>query len=149
MQTDLTAAKKEVACSLVGQLPTVGFVLLKLFLPTNVRGTGEEMIMDVLNAFDVRLIPWIFVLNISGHFLKKMNLPKFVPPVPVLLILASFFVCCGFGWAHTDVTGAKQVFVTVVEYGLGNGLCVAGIAIMGYDTFKGMASKLAKQGGKA
>lgn len=101
--------------------------------------------MDVLNAFDYRLIPWIFVLNISGHFLKKLNLPKFVPPVPVLLIFASFLVCCGFGWAHTEVEGAKQMFVAIVEYGLGNGLCVAGMAIMGYDSFKGLAKKLVKE----
>ena len=120
--------------------------MLKLFLPKAVRLTGEEMIMDVLNAFDYRLIPWIFVLNISGHFLKKMSLPKFVPPVPVLLIFASFLVCSGFGWAHCEVDGAKQMFVTIVEYGIGNGLCVAGMAIMGYDSFKGLAKKILKDG---
>lgn len=108
--------------------------LLKLFLPSSIRATGEEIFMDVLNAFDYRLIPWVFVLNIIGYWAKKVTLPKWLPPIPLLLFVASFFVCAGFGWAHTDVVGSKMVFVSIVEYGLGNGAIVAMLAIFGYDS---------------
>lgn len=115
--------------------------LLKLFFPNVFRDTGEELIMDVINAFDFRLIPWVFILNIIGYWVKKLNPPKWVPPTPLLLMLASFLICAGFGWAHTDAVGSKAIFVSIVEYGLGNGAIVAMLAIFGYDSVHAFTKK--------
>ena len=115
--------------------------LIKLFLPETFKAATEGLAMDIINAFDYRLIPWVFVLNIIGYWGKRMNLPKWVPPMPLLIMLSSFLICCGFGWAHTDVTGAKAVFVAVVEYGLGNGAIVAMLAIFGYDSVHAFTKK--------
>lgn len=126
--------KKDMILNFASQGIVFVMSLLKLFLPQTFRLTGEELLMDVLNAFDYRLIPWVFVLNIVGYWLKKLPLPKWVPPTPLLLMLASFLVCTSFGWAHTDVEGAKAVYVSIFEYGLGNGAIVAMLAIFGYDS---------------
>ena len=115
--------------------------LIKLFIPETFKAATEGLAMDIINAFDYRLIPWVFVLNIIGYWGKRMNLPKWVPPMPLLIMLSSFLVCCGFGWAHTDVAGAKAVFVAVVEYGLGNGAIVAMLAIFGYDSVHAFTKK--------
>ena len=131
---DSRETKKDMIISFASQGLVFVISLLKLFLPSSIRDTGEELFMDVINAFDYRLIPWVFVLNIIGYWVKKLDLPKWVPPTPLLLMLASFLVCTGFGWAHTDVTGAKAVFISIVEYGLGNGAIVAMLAIFGYDS---------------
>lgn len=127
-------SKKGMALNFVSQSIVFVLSLLKLFIPSSIRDTGEELFMDVINAFDYRLIPWVFVLNIIGYWAKKLTLPKWVPPTPLLLMLASFFICAGFGWAHTDVVGSKALFVSIVEYGLGNGAIIAMLAIFGYDS---------------
>ena len=126
--------KKGMALNFASQSVVFVISLLKLFIPSYVRDTGEELFMDVINAFDYRLIPWVFVLNIIGYWTKKLNLPKWVPPTPLLLMLASFLICSGFGWAHADVEGSKAIFVSIVEYGLGNGAIIAMLAIFGYDS---------------
>ena len=127
-------SKKGMALNFASQSVVFVISLLKLFIPSYVRDTGEELFMDVINAFDYRLIPWVFVLNIIGYWTKKLNLPKWVPPTPLLLMLASFLICSGFGWAHADVEGSKAIFVSIVEYGLGNGAIIAMLAIFGYDS---------------
>ena len=132
--TENRESKKGMALNFASQSVVFVISLLKLFIPSFVRDTGEELFMDVINAFDYRLIPWVFVLNIIGYWTKKLNLPKWVPPTPLLLMLASFLICSGFGWAHADVEGSKAIFVSIVEYGLGNGAIIAMLAIFGYDS---------------
>lgn len=141
--------KKDMVLSFASQGLVFILSLLKLFLPQSVRVTGEELFMDVINAFDYRLIPWVFVLNIIGYWAKKLTLPKWLPPMPLLLMLASFLVCTGFGWAHTDTVGAKALFISIVEYGLGNGAIVAMLAIFGYDSVHAFTKRrgFSKQGG--
>lgn len=127
-------------------LPLILF-MLKLLLPyTTLSSSGEEEIMDILNAFDVRLIPWVFVLNIIGYWMKKMKTPKWLPPIPVVLMLFSFLICSAFGWAYTDATGAKAMFIALVEYGLGNGVIVALLSTYGYDTVHAITKRV---GGKS
>ncbi|MFA6934680.1 MAG: hypothetical protein WCR70_05365 [Sphaerochaetaceae bacterium] len=92
----------------------------------------EEEVMSFLNAFDLDLIPWIIFINVLGKQLKKIKIPKWLPPVPALLLMASIAVCALFGWSHTTATGAKAV-VVVLEYGLGNGLLIGLTALGGYD----------------
>lgn len=92
----------------------------------------EEEVMSFLNAFDLDLIPWIVFINVLGKQLKKVKIPKWLPPIPALLLMASVAVCALFGWSHTDATGAKAV-VVVLEYGIGNGLLIGLTALGGYD----------------
>lgn len=134
MNTENRESKKGMALNFASQSVVFIISLLKLFLPSVFRDTGEELLMDVINAFDYRLIPWVFVLNIIGYWMKKMNLPKWVPPTPLILMLTSFLICTGFGWAHADVEGSSAIFVSIVEYGLGNGAIIAMLAIFGYDS---------------
>ncbi len=108
--------------------------LIKLCLPESFKAASEGLAMDIINAFDYRLIPFVFVLNVIGYWGKRITLPKWVPPMPLIIMLFSFIICAMFGWAHTTVEGAKAIFVTVVEYGLGNGSIVAMLAIFGYDS---------------
>lgn len=92
----------------------------------------EEEVMSFLNAFDLDLIPWIIFINVLGKQLKKIKMPSWLPPIPVLLLMASIAVCALFGWSHTTATGAKSVII-VLEYGIGNGLLVGLTALGGYD----------------
>lgn len=127
----------------VGQFLTLAITALKLFCPhTFFLEAGEEVTLTLLNAFDIRLVPWIFVLNIMGYWLKKLDMPKWVPPMPILVLVASFSVCSLFGWAHTDATGAKAMVISIMEYGLGNGAIVALIATYGYDTVHSFTKRL-------
>ena len=42
--------------------------------------------MEILSLiFDAKLIPWVFVVNILGLWLKRMKLPEWAPPIPLLL----------------------------------------------------------------
>lgn len=132
---------------LVCQGLTFGLSVLKLFCPELLVQLGKEVSVDLLaNLMDPKLIPWVLVLNILGYWLKKLRLPKFLPPLPVLLFAASFVVCCLFGWAHTEATGAKAMIITIMDYGIVNGLLVAFFAISGYDILKGFMSRKEKEG---
>lgn len=115
--------------------------LIKLFLPESFKAASEGLAMEIINAFDYRLIPFVFVLNIIGYWGKRINLPKWLPPMPLLIMLSSFIICATFGWAHTSVEGAKAIFVSIVEYGLGNGSIVAMLAIFGYDSVHAFTKK--------
>ena len=90
--------------------------------------------MEILSIiFDTDLLPWVFVLNIAGLWLKRAKLPSWLPPLPILLFALSFIICCVFGWIHTEGEGVKAVAQVVLEYGLGNGLLMTLVATWGYD----------------
>lgn len=122
--------------------------LIKLCLPESFKAASEGLAMDIINAFDYRLIPFVFVLNVIGYWGKRITLPKWVPPMPLIIMLFSFIICAMFGWAHTTVEGAKAIFVSVVEYGIGNGSIVAMLAIFGYDSVHAFTKKTKFAGSK-
>ena len=93
----------------------------------------EEEVMGFLNAFDLDLLPWIVFIVILGRTLKRVRMPAWVPPIPVLLLMISFVLCALFGWWHTDLEGSERMISTVLIYGLGNGCFVALLAMGGYD----------------
>ena len=92
-------------------------------------------------VFDAKLIPWVFVVNILGLWLKRMKLPEWAPPIPLLLFMASFVVCTLFGWLHLEVDSGKAVAQMILEYGLCNGVLITLIAIFGYDVFHAYRKK--------
>lgn len=93
----------------------------------------EEEVMGFLNVFDLDLVPWIVFIVILGRTLKKVDMPAWVPPIPVILLLVSFCICALFGWWHTDLQGSEKMVATVLTYGLGNGCFVGLLAMGGYD----------------
>ena len=141
--------KKTVSQGTVCQVLTLGLTVLKLFCPQDVLLAGKEVMMDLLvsNLMDPKLIPWIFVLNIAARWVKKLDLPKWMPPLPVLIMGTSFVICSLFGWAHTEAEGTKAMIIMIMDYGIVNGLQCALFAMGGYDIFKGFMSKRKAKGG--
>ena len=92
-----------------------------------------ELFSIILSALDIRLVPFVLVLNVLGYWIKKQGLPKWCPPLPLLNILVSFLICSVFGWVVTDATGLKGIVMAIVFYGLGNGLLIAFVATYSYD----------------
>lgn len=132
---------KMIATRWGGQSLMITFSFLKLFAPPELQNAGKEVALNFLNALDPQLLPWVFVLNILGYWLKKLVLPRWMPSMPVIIFMASFVVCCLFGWAHTDAVGAKAMVISIFQYGIGNGIAVAWAAIFGYDVFSSEKKK--------
>lgn len=95
--------------------------------------------MDILSLLDVDLLPWILVLNVAGYWLKQLRLPKWFPPIPLVLFALSFCLCSLFGWANTVADGAKGFVVAVLEYGLGNSFVMTFAATYAYDVTHGLS----------
>lgn len=93
----------------------------------------EEEIMGFLSVFDLDLLPWIVFIVLLGRTLKKIKIPVWLPPLPVILLLVSFVVCALFGWYHSSVEGSERMVQTVLVYGLGNGCFVGLLSMGGYD----------------
>lgn len=98
---------------------------------------GNRLMFDfvafIFSFFDPRLVPWIFVLNILGFWLKRYGLPKWCPPLPVLLFFFAFMISAFFGWLISDAEDLKTVLLSIVFYGLGNGSLIGFMAVFGYD----------------
>lgn len=97
---------------------------------------GKEMyqaLSFIFSFFDPRLVPFVFVLNALVFWIKKVGLPKWSPPLPLILMLLSFTICAVFGWVVTEATGTKAIIMSIVYYGLGNGLLIGFLSIFGYD----------------
>lgn len=97
---------------------------------------GREMyqaLSFIFSFFDPRLAPFIFVLNIIGYWLKKTGLPKWAPPLPLLLVMLSFLISAVFGWVVTEAEGTKAIVLSILYYGIGNGLLIGFLSTSGYD----------------
>lgn len=100
--------------------------------------------MSILNAIDYRLVPFVVNSVIFGYWLKRIDKPRWMPPVPALMFLCNFAVCSLFGWIHTAAYGAKAIIEAVGIYGLGNGLFLTLVSTYGYDIFHNYRKQLGK-----
>lgn len=100
--------------------------------------------MNILNSIDSRLVPFVVNSVIFGYWLKRIDKPKWVPPVPALMFLCNFAVCAIFGWIHTTAPGAKAVIEAVGLYGIGNGLFITLVSTYGYDIFHNYQKQLGR-----
>ena len=100
--------------------------------------------MNILNSIDSRLVPFVVNSVIFGYWLKRIDKPKWVPPVPALMFLCNFAVCAFFGWIHTTAPGAKAVIEAVGLYGIGNGLFITLVSTYGYDIFHNYQKQLGR-----
>lgn len=115
------------------------YTVLKLFFPQIFY--LQEDIMEILYAMDAHLIPFAMVVWVFGYWFKRNGLPKWAPPLPLVLFLLSFVLCACYGWAHTTATGAKSLMIILVEYGLCNGALITFMSTFGYDIVHGYTKK--------
>lgn len=100
--------------------------------------------MNILNSIDPRLVPFVVNSVIFGYWLKRIDKPKWVPPVPALMFLCNFAVCSIFGWIHSTAYGAKAIVDAVGLYGIGNGLFITLVSTYGYDIWHNYQKQLGK-----
>lgn len=91
-----------------------------------------EILSLIVGVFDKAVLPWVFVLNILGFWLKKIKTPKWLPPLPVLLFCIAFLIMTLFGWIFSDTNGVKA-FAYCLLYGLGNAILTTLLATFFYD----------------
>ena len=99
--------------------------------------------MNILSLIDPNLAPWILVANVAGYWLKQKELPKWFPPIPLVLFLMDFFVCVAVGWALTDAEGWKAITIAILEYGIGNGLAITLLSTFSYDVVHSFTKRMA------
>lgn len=92
---------------------------------------------------DPKLLPWVFVLNVAGIWLKrgKNKLPSWMFPIPVLLCFISIIICTIFGLIENDVNSARDMAKIIFEYAITNGLVMTLAATWGYDIFHAYLKK--------
>lgn len=103
-----------------------------------------QFISFVFSFFDPRLVPFVLVMNVVGYWVKKVEIPKlkWCPPLPLLIFLVSFFVSALFGWLVTDAEGGKAIAMSILYYGLGNGLLIGFLSTSGYDIVHSFIKKM-------
>lgn len=101
--------------------------------------------MNILSFVDADLLPWILVLNVAGYWLKQLRLPKWFPPIPLILFAVSFCLCSFFGWANTTAVGVKGFVIAVLEYGIGNSILMTFAATFLYDVTHGFTKAYKKR----
>lgn len=105
-----------------------------------------EFMLPILEHIDPRLYPVVVNLIIFGYWIKKKDksnpLPKWMPRIPLLLIIISFAMCTLFGWVFSSGEGVKSIVESVFVYGLSNGIMCAAFAMMSYDGVHAYTKKL-------
>jgi hypothetical protein len=68
--------------------------------------------------------------------LKKLDLPDWFPPIPLVVWLASFVVCFVLGLLKSQLIDMGDALYLEL-YALGNSLIVSGMAVGLFDTGRG------------
>lgn len=95
-----------------------------------------EFFSALLRVLDPAIFAWSVVIIALFNELKKLELPDWFPPIPLVVWLASFVVCFALGFLKSQLMGAVDVLYLEL-YALGNSLIVAGMAIGLFDTGRG------------
>jgi len=88
--------------------------------------------MSLISLLDPKVIPFAVSLCVLGKWLKKLKLPKWMPPLPLLLVVSGFLMMTVYGYVTSGMHGASEV-VYALLYGLANGIAVSATAMVGYD----------------
>lgn len=97
--------------------------------------------MSILSLIDPNLVPWVLVANVAGYWMKQRELPKWIPPIPLMIFLGNFAFCTLVGWALTDAEGWKAIIIAILEYGIGNGIAITLVSTFGYDVVHSIAKR--------
>lgn len=105
-----------------------------------------ELFNVIIEHIDPKLYPVVANLIIFGYWIKQRSkykpLPKWMPKVPMMLILISFAMCTLFGWVFSTGDGVKSILESVLVYGVSNGIMCAAFAMMAYDNVHVYTKKL-------
>lgn len=90
--------------------------------------------MEILSfVFDAKLLPWVAVICALTFWLKKKGTPSWLP-LPALVFVISFVVSTLFGFLVDDnPNGFEHAIMSVLYYGLGNGIVITLVSCYGYD----------------
>lgn len=119
-----------VACGFVRIIIEEGFMGAPVFSLVKLFASFLDPIMAV----------WIAVVMIAGYWLKRTKLPKWLPPLPVLLLAMYLAVGVLFGYLQYEADSWKGV-LQVLLYGIGNGLVYTGFSFIIYDIAHGAFKK--------
>lgn len=84
------------------------------------------------SSVDPNMAIWIFVVMIAGYWLKRTELPQWIPPLPVLLLAMYLVIGFAFGWMQYGVESWGGL-LWVLLYGAGNGIVYTGFSFIIYD----------------
>ena len=130
---DIDTAQKGHLAPVVSCLSAaVGFVRIVIEEGFNMGAPVFSIIKLFASYLDPIMAVWIAVVMIAGYWLKRSKLPKWMPPLPVILLIMYLAVGFIFGWLQYEVTSWKGV-ERVLLYGIGNGLVYTGFSFIAYD----------------
>ena len=116
---------------------------IKILLEEGFMGAPIFSILKLLASYlDPAMAIWIIVVMIAGYWLKRIKLPGWLPPLPVLLLAMYLVVGFIFGWLQYEVESWRGL-LRVLLYGIGNGIIYTGFSFIIYDIAHG-AFKRAK-----
>lgn len=118
----------------------VGLVRIVIEEGFNMGAPVFSIIKLFASYLDPIMATWIAVVMIAGFWLKRSKLPKWMPPLPVILLIMYLAVGFIFGWLQYEVESWKGV-ERVLLYGIGNGLVYTGFSFIIYDIGHGAIKK--------
>lgn len=95
-----------------------------------------ELFSALLRVLDPAIFAWSFVVIALFNELKKLDLPDWFPPLPLVVWLASFIICFVLGLLKSQLVGLADTLYLEL-YALGNSFIVAGMAVGLFDTGRG------------
>ena len=138
---DIDSAQKGHLAPVVSCLSAaVGFVRIVIEEGFNMGAPVFSIIKLFASYLDPIMATWIAVVMIAGYWLKRSRLPKWMPPLPVILLIMYLVVGLVFGWLQYEVTSWKGV-ERVLLYGIGNGLVYTGFSFIIYDIGHGAVKR--------
>ena len=118
----------------------IGIVRIIIEEGINMGAPVFSIIKLFASYLDPIMATWIAVVMIAGYWLKRSKLPKWMPPLPVILLILYLAVGFIFGWLQYEVTSWKGV-ERVLLYGIGNALVYTGFSFIIYDIGHGAIKK--------
>lgn len=114
---------------------------IKILIEEGFMGAPIFSILKLLVSYvDPAMAIWIVVIMTAGYWLKRMSLPEWFPPLPVLLLAMYLAVGFVFGWLQYEVESWSGL-VRVLLYGIGNGIIYTGFSFIIYDIAHGAFKK--------
>lgn len=114
---------------------------IKILLEEGFMGAPIFSILKLLAVYlDPAMAVWIIVVMIAGYWLKRMKLPGWLPPLPVLLLAMYLVIGFIFGWLQYEVDSWRGL-LRVLLYGVGNGIIYTGFSFIIYDIAHGALKK--------
>lgn len=94
---------------------------------------GLSIFYGVMRLIDPVMAIWVAVIMVLGFWLKRTeNLPRWIPPLPVVLFASFLLAALLFGWLTNTHEGWSGVLY-VIAYAIGNAIFFTGLSFFIYD----------------